>query len=330
MGNTLSISIVIPTLNEEKHIEMCLNSLFCQTYYSNIIEIFIVDGGSIDRTLEIAKKIRANHSNITIINNSKKIQAAAFNIGIDNFNGDLLIRLDAHCTYDPDYIRYCVQNHSSYGYGNVGGRLSIEPGADTNMAKIIALVSASTFCHGFATFRVGKKFTVTDTVPFGSFTKKVLKDVCKMNEALPRGEDIEYNTRIRKLGYKILFDPRIVSHYYGPADLKSFQRKFFSTGFSIGILLRVSKNSVSFRHIIPLVYLLMLAAGISFSIFYSFFEYALLLLVTIYFLMVIISAAKRFSKYKIRFIPICTYVIFLVHLNYGIGTLLGFIKGKYG
>jgi len=327
--NTFSVSVVIPTLNEEKHIEMCLNSLFCQTYYSNIIEILIVDGGSTDRTLEIVKKIRSNHSNITIINNTKKIRSAAFNIGIDNFKGDLLIRLDAHCTYNSNYIQYCAQYHLSYNYGNVGGKCSIEPGADTNMAKIIALVSASTFGLGFAAFRVGKKITLTDTVPFGSFTKKVLNDVGKMNESLPRGEDNEYNARIRKHGYKVLFDPKIISHYYGSADLNSFLRKFFTNGFSIGILLRISRSSVSFRHIVPVAYLLALAAGISLSFYYSFFKYSLLMLISIYLVIVLISAAKRFSKYKIRFIPVYIYVIFLVHLYYGVGTILGFIKGKY-
>jgi glycosyltransferase involved in cell wall biosynthesis len=325
----LSISIVIPTLNEEKHIKDCLNSVFSQTYYSKIIEIFVVDGGSTDQTLEIVSKIRSDHPNLYLIDNKKKIQAAAFNIGIDNFKGDLLVRLDAHCTYDLKYIQYCVQYHSSYGYGNVGGRCIIKPGADTNMAKIIAIVSSSPFGLGFATFRVGKKITLTDTIPFGSFTKKVLYDVGKMNESLPRGEDNEYNARIRKSGYKILFDPKIVSHYYSSPDLNTFINKFFTNGFSIGILLRVSKRSVGFRHIIPLVFLIVMISGITLSLFNSFFIFAILSLFSVYFLAIFIFGVKRFSKYEIKLIPIYIYVVLLLHLFYGAGTMLGLIKGKY-
>ncbi len=51
------ISIIVPTLNEEKHIEYCLRSLEVQTYEN--FESIIVDGGSTDRTVEIARDYQA-------------------------------------------------------------------------------------------------------------------------------------------------------------------------------------------------------------------------------------------------------------------------------
>src|SRR3990172_3737337 len=50
------ISIIIPTYNEENYIEKCLKSLSNQTLPRNKYEIIIVDGGSKDRTIDIARK----------------------------------------------------------------------------------------------------------------------------------------------------------------------------------------------------------------------------------------------------------------------------------
>ncbi|KKP80023.1 MAG: Glycosyl transferase family 2 [Candidatus Levybacteria bacterium GW2011_GWB1_35_5] len=49
------ISIVIPTLNEEKNIKKCLESIFCQDYPSDKLEVLIVDDDSEDQTVKIAQ-----------------------------------------------------------------------------------------------------------------------------------------------------------------------------------------------------------------------------------------------------------------------------------
>ena len=329
MSNILSVSIIIPTLNEELYIEKCLNSVFLQSYPSSQIEIFVIDGGSLDRTKEIINRLCSSHSNLFLLENKKKIQSAAFNIGIDVFKGDILIRLDAHCFYDSKYIQYCVENHTLSDYGNVGGFCFMETGTDTNMAKVLARVSSSKFGLGGAAYRVGKVKKYTDSVPFGSFTRKTLSMVGKMNESLPRGEDNEYNSRIREAGYKILFDPRIISYYCLPLNSKLFLKKYYTNGYSIGILLRIARKSVSFRHLVPLAFLFALSIGILLSFFNTPFKYALLIFVCIYFIMNLLSAVTKFLKHEIKLIPIYIYIVFLVHLHYGIGTLLGLIKGKY-
>lgn len=329
MKEIFNVSVIIPTLNEEMHIEKCLNSVFNQTCFENIVEILVVDGGSTDMTLEIVKMYCLTQPKMLIMNNIKKIQSAAFNIGIENFKGDFLVRLDAHCTFDPEYIHYCIQYHLSAEYGNVGGRCHIEPGSDTNMAKVIAFASTSKFGLGFAAFRVGKKKTLTDSVPFGSFSRKVLSIVGKMNESLPRGEDNEYNARIRVNGYRVLFDPKIISYYYSVPKLKSFLNKMFTNGFSIGVLLRISRQSVSFRHLVPLIFVIILALSTFLSLFSHSMKIALLLFLFVYLALLLLSAIKKFTKHKIYLIPMYVYVIFIVHIYYGAGTILGLIQGKY-
>ena len=54
------LSVIIPCKNEEKHIEKCLNSVLVQTKYITNTEVMIVDSGSNDKSIEIAKKFPVN------------------------------------------------------------------------------------------------------------------------------------------------------------------------------------------------------------------------------------------------------------------------------
>ncbi|MFH1888551.1 MAG: glycosyltransferase [Candidatus Omnitrophota bacterium] len=54
-----AISIIIPTLNSERTLRECLNSIREQAYPQGELEIIIIDGGSLDSTLEIAQSLGA-------------------------------------------------------------------------------------------------------------------------------------------------------------------------------------------------------------------------------------------------------------------------------
>ena len=54
MSERSTVSVVIPTLNAEKYLDECLSSIRGQDYPQDRVEIVIADGGSTDRTLEIA------------------------------------------------------------------------------------------------------------------------------------------------------------------------------------------------------------------------------------------------------------------------------------
>lgn len=84
-----SISIVIPTLNEEKNLDRCLNSIFSQKY-SGKIEVLLADGGSIDKTLDITKKYK-----VKVLKNLKKDAESGKILGLKNATGYYFMILDA-------------------------------------------------------------------------------------------------------------------------------------------------------------------------------------------------------------------------------------------
>ena len=115
------IAIIIPTLNEEKFISRCINSILKQSFDFEKMDVMVVDGGSTDKTVEIVKSYQKLYKNIRLLENKKKIQSVAFNIGISNSDAPYIIRFDAHTTYDKEYISLCIKVlKEKEEIGNVG------------------------------------------------------------------------------------------------------------------------------------------------------------------------------------------------------------------
>jgi len=84
------ISVVIPTLNSEKILEMCLESIANQDYPKDKIEIIIADGGSVDGTIDIAKKYTNK-----IFSNPRKTGEAGKAVGVKRAKGEIVALIDS-------------------------------------------------------------------------------------------------------------------------------------------------------------------------------------------------------------------------------------------
>jgi glycosyltransferase involved in cell wall biosynthesis len=93
------ISVIIPSFNEEENIAQCLVSLSHQTVDRTEYEIIVVDGGSTDKTCEIARK----YADMVFIQTSKKVGGAR-NDGALASKGDIIATTDADCILPSDWI----------------------------------------------------------------------------------------------------------------------------------------------------------------------------------------------------------------------------------
>ena len=324
-----NVAVVIPTLNEEKFIAKCIDCLITQTFPFEKIDLMVVDGGSVDKTYEIVESYQKQYQNIRYIHNPKKIQSVAFNIGVAESSAPVVIRLDAHAIYNTDYIEKCIKGlKTDNTRGNVGGRCMILPFNDTLWANANAILNYSRFGIGGSAFRVGMKPDYVDSVPFGAFPRSVIEKVGGMREDLPRAEDNEYNSRIRKAGYKVYFDPEIVSSYYARPTLSTSCKQMYANGESIGHLFYVDRESIGLRHLVPLLFVAGIICGVLLSFVWQPFFFALLAGLCLYFtcdLLASVMAAKEHGwKY---FLPLFI-MFFCVHVSYGWGTIVGMFTGR--
>lgn len=321
------VAIVIPTLNEERFISRCLNSIIKQTYEFKKMDVMIIDGGSNDKTKDIVAKYQKSHQNIRFIENKKKIQSVAFNIGFKNSTAPYIIRLDAHAEYDSKYISLCIENlKQDEKRGNVGGRCNILPFNQSIWAQTNAILNHSRFGIGGAAFRVSNEAHNTDTVPFGAFPRKIIEKIGGMREDLPRGEDNEYNSRIRKAGYKIFFDPNIISSYFARPTLGASCKQMYANGNSIGYLCYIDREAIGIRHLVPLLFVVSGLFSIIISVLWSPFCYVFCGGLALYLIADAIASIMG-AKDNVK----CTLPLFIlffcVHVSYGMGTIAGLIKG---
>lgn len=95
----MKLSIVIPVYNTEKYLEKCLASCVSQEVERADYEIVVVDDGTKDNAMEIARRFQENYSNIKIFSQENAGLSAARNMGLSHCTGDYVWFVDS-----DDYI----------------------------------------------------------------------------------------------------------------------------------------------------------------------------------------------------------------------------------
>ena len=91
----MPLSVIIPTINEARHIKTCLDSLLNQSYPKDKYEVLVVDSDSTDGTIDIVKACCSKHNNVTLIFEDKKSASAARNKGVEMAKGKIIAFIDA-------------------------------------------------------------------------------------------------------------------------------------------------------------------------------------------------------------------------------------------
>jgi len=186
---TLTVSVIIPTLQEENFIEKTLSNLKKVT---TPIEVIVVDSGSRDKTLEIARRFTDNVYSIR-----KRGISAGRNYGAKHANGDILVFLDTDVIFPLDFVEKTQKTFEDHTV--VGATCSIMP----NHFKL----DATLFFYFYN--KLLKVFTKIKPHSRGEFfaaRKSAFFHVKGFDENMPCLEDHDLANRLSKLG-RFVFIP---------------------------------------------------------------------------------------------------------------------------
>ena len=320
------ISIIIPILNEEKYIAKCLDSIIESDFDKEKMEVLLIDGGSSDKTVEIIKNYQKKYPFFKLLHNPKKIVPVAMNIGIKNAKGKYVIRLDAHSSYPKDYFSKLIYWHKKLNADNVGAVWITDVLNKTNTSIAISNVLSDKFGVGGAKFRIGaEKIEEADTVPFGCYKKEIFDKVGLYDERLVRNQDIELNKRIKKAGGKIYLVPEIKCTYYARETFRDLAKNNFLNGKWNILTAFYTKtfSSLSFRHFVPMFFVLSLIIFLILGFFNKVF-WLLFLIEFITYLSIISIRSMQIKKNTTFFHQLLAFLV--LHFSYGIGSLVGIFE----
>jgi len=324
----LVISVGIVAFNEEKCIGELLGLLLEQDYQKSNTELLLINSMSTDSTKDIFIKFKEEnesaYKSIKIIDNKGKIQASGWNEAIRNFSGEALIRLDAHARIEKDFIRKNAETLES-GELVCGGRRPNLPLGSSAQNLLVHIADTSMFGGSFAKYHSSKEKTYVDTVFHGCYRREVLEKVGFFNEDLGRTEDNDFHQRIREEGYKICYNPEILSYQFSRGRIVDSVRQKYGNGYWIGRTTAINPRCIYLFHYVPFLFLVGLILASLFSIISPIL---LILTVGAYSLvnlllsvMAIITAEKKHIIYIM--LPLMFWAL---HLSYGFGTFMGLLS----
>jgi glycosyltransferase involved in cell wall biosynthesis len=222
----MHVSVVIPVYNEEKLIKKCLDSLTRQMRTPD--EVYIVDNNSTDSSIEIARQ----YSFVTIVHESRQGICIAAKTGLDEAvqHEGILIRCDADCHPNPDWIEKIVANfNDSDDVAAVTG-----PGVayDTNKIgqRLFDWFYMKPYFH-FVGLALGNKPLFGSNFAIRSSIWKEISDKTHLTEHQDIHDDIDISYHIKKKG-SIYYDSTLVM----PISARPFQSftkmlKRYAAGF---------------------------------------------------------------------------------------------------
>ena len=172
---------------------------------------------------------------------------------------------------------------------------------------------------------VGCKVLASSLAMDKAYTKMVFEKAGLFNENLGRTEDNEMHYRIRKAGYKICFNPDIISYQNIRNSWCGMLKQKYGNGHWIGLTLGVCPGCFSIHHFVPLAFVFaLILTGIIALLGNTGMLVCLCILYVIVDLLMSVLAVQRQKWYN--YYLMLPLIFLSLHLAYGVGTLIGIIE----
>lgn len=218
----MRVSVLLCTYNRPELLAHALESLV-KNSEEKPDQIVVVNGGDerADRLVESFMTAR-DGLEVTLLKTVNKNAASSRNVGLPHCRGDIIAMTDDDARVFPDWIRLMKQAHREHPEAGAVGGPVIGTNTDSLIGKVADLIT-------FPDWPAPQYVRTIPTVNI-SYKREVMDGVGPMDEALFCGEDVDYNWRVQKLGYKVYFDPRIKVYHQHRPTLKTFLDQHYRYG----------------------------------------------------------------------------------------------------
>lgn len=315
------VSVIVPCRNERTHIEAFCASLFAQALPAGwSLEGVIADGLSDDGTAEWLRAAAGHDARLKVVDNPGRIVSTGLNQALAMARGEVIVRMDVHTVYAPDYIAECLAALARSGADNVGGPWVAV--GEAPMQRAICAVFQSRWISGGARSRQLDYEGPVDTVYLGAWPRASFERFGGFDESLVRNQDDEHNLRILKGGGRVWQSGRIRSRYTPRAQLGALARQYVQYGYWKPFVMKKHGQPAALRHLVPGLFVLALAAS-GLLLPWSILPWLALLAA---YGSVVAFATGSLAGHGPAVWWRAPAVIATYHLAYGLGSILGWVE----
>lgn len=320
------VSFAVVAYNEEATLPSLLEDLVKQDYPHDQIEVLLIDSMSADRTWAIMEQFAAEDhgfARVLTLKNPKKILPCGCNLALEHYTGDAIVRIDAHASIPADFISKNVAVLES-GEDVSGGQRPNIIDEKSPWKETLLTAEQSMFGSSIAPYRHSTAKSYVSSIFHGMYRREVYDKVGPYNELLTRTEDNDMSYRIRQAGYRMCYSPQIISYQHTRNSLKKMLRQKYLNGYWIGKTMCINPHCFSLFHFVPFAFVL----GIILTTVLALCGLPLLaeLMWGAYLLLIVGVSVVEFIKKPSLTNLLLPVLFFLLHVSYGVGTLVGLIE----
>jgi succinoglycan biosynthesis protein ExoA len=325
-----TISVVLPVRNEGRFIGSVLQELAEQDFPRGDYEVIVVDGESTDDTVTIASKYRDRFERFQIIENPKRLSAAARNLGFRAATGEFILYVDGHCRIPSK--RLLADMAAIFRKNDVDVLCRPQPqtaGPQTYLQQAVSLARSSSLGHALDSTIYNDQERVVPAASSGAmYRRDVFDKIGEFDEQFDACEDVEFNTSVDKAGLKAMISPKLTVEYAARTSLRGLFRQLYRYGYGRWLLFRKHPSTLGIGTLIPVLFVLGLFA-LPFTWLVS-FKAGLIVSVPYVFYLIAASAvslgiARKNRKSLIFILP---FIFFTIHFAFGIGFIVALTRSQ--
>lgn len=228
-GNLPFVSIVIPTVNRKNKLKKCLESLKKLDYPKSLLEIIVVDNGSVDGT---SNMVSSEFEDAKLVVEPRRGVSSARNTGALHSRGEIISFLDDDCQVEKSWLRKIVRNFSGKGVIGVGGPVILKINLMQVGQKLLDI------SMGFSNFDLGSVRRNIVGPPYlsganMSFQRKAFECASfdpRLGPPMAYLEDFDFCDNLLRLGFELLYDPEPIVYHIPVISKFSLSYILFNRG----------------------------------------------------------------------------------------------------
>ncbi len=326
------LTIAMPVRNEARFIEETLYELVNQDYPGDRYEIIVADAESVDDTRSIVKEMAKKYPQIKLFSNPGKLPSSGRNVGFKNGKGDLFLVVDGHCRIrNNKLLRNVADAFERTGAQCLGRSQPFVIPEEPSWQRAIAIARSSNLGHSGNSYIHADEEAYVSPVSMGcAYKKEVFENIGFVDESFDACEDVEFNYRVERAGYKTFFTPKIAIQYFPRETVKGLWQQLVRYGEGRARFILKHPETFNFDMLLPIVFSTGLVLG-GLSYFIALYLFAAYLgTIILYFIIILYNSIKLRKREPLSFIPKLMITFLVIHFSLGYGIIKGFIKRLFG